>query len=65
MPNGSVADNGFAFDDLSDDIDFVVSEQDSHTFAYSCCVATDGDQLPVASHMNRDVARETGNAFCT
>jgi hypothetical protein len=64
MPNSSIANDRFALNDLSDDIDFVVSEQHTNTFADSCRIAADRDKLSVATHADRNVAREAQDALC-
>jgi hypothetical protein len=64
MANSSIADDRFTLDDLSNDINFVVSEQYPNTFANRCCVAADRDKLPVATNADRDVAGEAEDAFC-
>lgn len=65
MPNGSIADDGFALNDLSDDIDFIVREKHTNTFANGCRIAADRDKLSVATHADGDVAREAQDALCT
>jgi hypothetical protein len=64
MPDCSIADDRSALDDLSDDINLVVSKQYPNPFTNGCRVAADRDKLPVVTHANRDVARETQDALC-
>jgi hypothetical protein len=64
MANGSVADDGFAFDDFSDDGDFVVCEHHTDTLADSGGIAADRNEMPIAGGANRDIASETEDAFC-
>jgi len=49
MPHRSIQNHWLAFEDLCDDIYFVISEEDPNAFAYCCRIAADGDQLPVAA----------------
>jgi len=64
MANRAVADDGFAFNDLGDDGDFVVGEQHANAFADRGSVAADHDKMSVAARADRDVASETQDAFC-
>jgi len=63
MPDGAIADHRLAFDDLSDDVNVVVSEKNVNPFADGCRIAADGDQLPVAVRAHGDIARELQDAF--
>jgi hypothetical protein len=63
MPDGTVADNGLAFDHLSFDRDIVVGEQHANTLAECRGVATDGDKMS-AARAHGDVARKAQDAIC-
>ena len=63
MANCPVADDGFAFDDLSDDGDFVISEEDAHAFADRRSIAADGNKMSVTARADRNVTSKTQNAF--
>jgi hypothetical protein len=65
MANRAVADDGFAFDDLSDHSDFIVRQQHAHAFADRSGVAADRDKVTVAVRADYDVTSETQDAFCT
>ncbi len=55
MANRPIADNGFAFDDLRYDGDFVVSKEDAHTFTNRCSIAADSDKMSVTVRADRNV----------
>ena len=63
MTHGTVADNGLAFDDFSDDSDLVVCEQHANTFADYSSVAADRDETSVAVRAHRDVVRKTQDSI--
>ena len=65
MANRTVADDGFASDDLGDDGDFVVGEQHPNAFADRSGVTTDRDKMSVTARADRNVTRETQHAFRT
>jgi hypothetical protein len=64
MANGAVADDGFAFDDLSDDGNVVVGKQHANAFADRSGVTADRDKLSVGTHADRNVTSETQHALC-
>ena len=65
MTNCPVADDGFTFDDLSDDSDFIVGQQHADAFADCSGVAADGDKMAITTRAHRDVTSKTQDAFCT
>jgi hypothetical protein len=65
MTNCPIADDGFTFDDLSDDGDLVVGKQHADTFADRSRVATDGNKMSITTHADRNVTSKTQDAFCT
>ena len=65
MANRTVVDDGFAFDDLGDDGDFVVGKQDPNAFADRSGITTDRDKMSVAGRADRNVTSETQHTFCT
>ena len=65
MTNCPVADDGFTFDDLSDDGDLVGGEQHADAFADCGRVAADGDKMSITTHADRNITSKTQDAFCT
>jgi hypothetical protein len=63
MANRSVADDGFAFNDLGNNSDLVVREQHANAFTDRRRVAANRDEMSVAARANRNIASETEHAF--
>jgi hypothetical protein len=64
MTNCPIADDGFTFDDLSDDGNVIVGKQHANAFADRSGVTADRDKLSVAAHADRNVTSETQHALC-